>query len=61
MQPLNLVLALSPGETLTFDFGMAAMPFLCNGVLLDHFNLPTVIRVVFQMERNIMLVFLSHI
>ena len=37
-------------------FGEAAMPFLCNGVLLDHFNLPRVIQVVFQMCRNIMLV-----
>ena len=32
---------------------MAAMPFLCNEVLLDHFNLPRVIQVVFQMYRNV--------
>ena len=35
------------------------MPFLCNGVLLDNFNLPRVIQVVFQKYRNFILVFQS--
>ena len=42
-------------------FGMAAMPFPINGILLIQVNLPRVIPVVFQMYRNIMLVFISPI
>ena len=42
-------------------FGMAAMPFPCNGILLFQGNLPRVTQVVFQMYRNFMLVFLSPI
>ena len=40
---------------------MAAMPFSCNGILLIQGNLPRDIYVVFQMYRNIMLVFLPPI
>ena len=40
-------------EVKKYVFEMAAMPFLCNEVLLDHFNLPRVIQVVFQMYRNV--------
>ena len=32
---------------------MVAIPFHCNGVLIDHSNLPGVIQVVFQMYTNI--------
>ena len=42
-------------------FGMAATSFHWNGILLIKGNLPRVIQVVFQMYRNIMLVFLSLI
>ena len=42
-------------------FGMAPMPFPYNGILLIQGNLPRVIQVVYQMYRNIMLVFLSPI
>ena len=44
------------GEEKNKFFGMAARPFLCNGVLLDHFNLPRVIQMVFQMYKKIVLV-----
>ena len=40
---------------------MAAMPFSCNGILLIQGNLPRVVQVVFQMHKNILLVFLSII
>ena len=38
-----------------FFFGMAAMPFSCNGILHFQGNLPRVIQVVFQMYRIILL------